>query len=148
MAARVLGVGVDVVRVPRVAGVLARHGERFLRRAFHPGEARHARALPTAEARHAYLASRWAVKEATLKAFGRWRIAFPEVSVVADAAPPPPPLAASGDLPPRLRRSPPALRLDGAAKELAAALSVSAAHVSLSHDGEYAAAHVVLETSA
>ena len=34
----VIGVGTDIVAVSRIAALLARHRERFLRRCFHAGE--------------------------------------------------------------------------------------------------------------
>jgi holo-[acyl-carrier protein] synthase len=57
---RVFGVGVDIAHVPRFERCVARHGERFLRRAFHPQEIHefHAKADT---ARAAFLASRYDV---------------------------------------------------------------------------------------
>ncbi|RLN89691.1 hypothetical protein BBJ28_00027160, partial [Nothophytophthora sp. Chile5] len=83
---RVYGIGVDVALVPRFQRSFARFGERFLRRAFHPQEIDEFYARPSAE-RPAFLASRyptidrWAVKEATFKAFQRYRVRFPEIRV-------------------------------------------------------------------
>lgn len=77
---RVFGVGVDVAYVPRFRQTLARFGERFLRRAFHPTEAAELRARRP-EDRAAFLASRWAVKEAAFKAFHGHRVLFPELRV-------------------------------------------------------------------
>ncbi len=72
-AAGPVEVGIDVVEIDRVAAVLQRHGERFLRRVY------------TERERERYgtrvqeLAARFAAKEATMKALGtgirgvRWR---------------------------------------------------------------------------
>jgi holo-[acyl-carrier protein] synthase len=73
------GVGVDITHAPRIARLLTRFGTRFLTRAFHPTEIAHSHTL-SAEARTNFLAGRWALKEATLKAFGQ-RILFPEVTL-------------------------------------------------------------------
>jgi phosphopantetheine--protein transferase-like protein len=91
-----LSVGVDVCHVPRVAAAAARFGDRFLARAFHPAEvARYLRLMaaatppgpgvtPPAGAAAAFLASRWAAKEALHKALrGSRRLLFPEVEVAA-----------------------------------------------------------------
>ena len=59
-----LSTGVDIIEIKRVAGVLERYGERFLRRIFTPGELDYCRGRPSK------LASRFAAKEATMKALG------------------------------------------------------------------------------
>ncbi len=72
-AAGPVEVGVDVIEIARIAGVLERHGERFLNRIFTPRERERYRARP------AELAARFAAKEATMKTLGtgirgvRWR---------------------------------------------------------------------------
>ena len=43
----VVGLGVDICEVSRIAGVYARHGVRFLERVFLPGEVRRAPSSPT-----------------------------------------------------------------------------------------------------
>jgi len=59
----IAGVGVDLVAVDRVRGLLERHGERFLRRCFDPGEI-----ADRLDVEH--LAGLLAVKEAAFKALG------------------------------------------------------------------------------
>lgn len=123
----VVGIGLDVVEVPRFEGVLSRHGERFERRVFAPGEIA---ACARRADRPRALAARFAAKEACLKALGTgWAegLAFSQVEVENEP---------SGR---------PALRLHGPAAERAAALGVLRIHLSLTHDGEVAAAVVVLE---
>ena len=63
----IYGVGSDLVEIPRVERVLARFGERFARRILCEPELRrfHAHAKPAA-----YLAKRFAAKEAFTKALG------------------------------------------------------------------------------
>src|SRR5690606_5408183 len=72
-AAGPVEVGVDVIEIERIAGVLERHGERFLHRIYTERERERYRDRP------AELAARFAAKEATMKALGtgirgvRWR---------------------------------------------------------------------------
>jgi holo-[acyl-carrier protein] synthase len=63
----ILGVGSDLVEIPRIERVLARHGERFLNRVF--TETERARAERRAD-RIATYAKRFAAKEACAKALG------------------------------------------------------------------------------
>jgi len=121
----VVGVGVDLVLIPRIRRALERWDERFLTRVFTPEEIQYARGRRD-PAQH--LAARFAAKEATLKALGtgltmgvRWR----EMEVR------------------RTRGARPTLTLSGRTAALGAARGVRALHVSLSHDGEYALAQVL-----
>ncbi|MCS6891687.1 MAG: holo-ACP synthase [Rhodovarius sp.] len=65
----ILGIGSDVVDIRRVAEVLERHGERFLRRIFTEEERRRADRRSGA-VRIATYAKRFAAKEAAAKALG------------------------------------------------------------------------------
>lgn len=124
----ILGIGVDIVGIDRVRGVLGRHGHRFTERVLTAEEqaycSRHADPAPS-------LASRFAAKEAALKALGtglaagiNWR----DVEVVR---------APSGA---------PGLRLHRRAGEIAAQLGVQRQHLTLTHDAGVAVAVVVLES--
>ena len=59
-----LSTGVDIIEISRIARTLERYGDRFLRRIYTPGELEYCRGRP------AKLASRFAAKEATMKALG------------------------------------------------------------------------------
>ena len=59
-----LSTGVDIIEISRIARTLERYGERFLRRIYTPGELEYCRGRPSK------LASRFAAKEATMKALG------------------------------------------------------------------------------
>ncbi|HEX5129928.1 MAG TPA: holo-ACP synthase [Usitatibacter sp.] len=62
-----MGIGTDVVSIERIAGVLERHGERFVNRVLtQPERARFERTKLKAS----HLAKRWAAKEAFAKAIG------------------------------------------------------------------------------
>ena len=63
----IVGIGTDIVSIERIAGVLERHGERFVNRVLTPPErARFGRTKLKAS----HLAKRWAAKEAFAKAIG------------------------------------------------------------------------------
>ena len=126
----VIGVGIDVVPVSRVAELLERHGDRAMERLFTPREIARARDLAANQALH--LAGRLAAKEAAYKALCargadlgiRWQHLEVE----------------------RLEDGRPMLVLHGPAQLRFDALGARFAHISLSHDGGIAAAVVVLES--
>jgi holo-[acyl-carrier protein] synthase len=121
----ILGIGVDVVSVARMAGVLSRRGRRFCERVFTPAERTYcqSRAEP---AQH--YAVRFAAKEAALKALGVPRgLSWHELEVERGF---------SGT---------PQLRLQGRAAEAAHAQGGTRLHLSLSHSAETAVAMVVVE---
>src|SRR5215813_3034416 len=66
MSARRLALGIDLVRVSRVAASLDAFGDRFLRRVFTEGEIAYARSAPALTTER--LAARFAAKEAAKKA--------------------------------------------------------------------------------
>jgi len=120
----ILGVGVDIVDVERIAAALARPrtGDRFRARVFTEGEVAYCmRRRNAAES----FAARFAAKEAMMKAFGRaygWR----EIEVVRGTGAP-------------------TLLLHGRAQERAKALGLRRIHLSLSHTATQAIAYVVAE---
>jgi len=63
----ILGVGTDLCNIERIAGVLARHGDRFRDRVFTEVEQRKAEARRDVAGTYA---KRWAAKEACSKALG------------------------------------------------------------------------------
>ncbi len=124
----ILGVGIDVISVTRVARALATYGQRFEERVFTAGERRDCAERVD---RHQALAARFAAKEACLKALGTgWRDGFAlrQVEVV------------------RGEGGAPTLRLSGPTAEHAQSLGVRRLHVSLTHHEDIAAAAVVLES--
>src|SRR5437773_9387623 len=73
----IVGTGIDIVEVPRIAESIARFGERFLRRIFTEEEIRYCESKANRIERYA---ARFAAKEASMKALGtgwsrgvRWR---------------------------------------------------------------------------
>ncbi len=124
----IVGLGMDLVDIPRVAALLAGKGERAEARLFTAGESAYARARAE-PARH--FAARFAAKEAAYKALAGseaargigWRDI--EVAVEWDGRP--------------------RLVLHGRAAERAAALGATRLHLTLTHADQVAAAVVVLE---
>jgi holo-[acyl-carrier protein] synthase len=118
-----LGVGVDIVDVPRFALALERH-PRIVERLFTQHEREDAHARPER------LAARFAAKEAVLKALQVGIGAVPWKSIEVRRAP-------SGA---------PRIELHGEAAELAAQAGVATLYVSMSHTAMTAAAFVVGST--
>jgi len=125
----ILGVGVDIVEVARIRAALGRErtGTRFRERVFTPAEVAYCHGR-----RNAYesYAARFAAKEATMKALGRGfgeGLAWRDIEVTRDAGAP-------------------TVRLGGNALVRAQVLGVRHLHLSLSHAGDFAVAHVVAES--
>ncbi len=123
----ILGIGADVVEVARVARLLARYGERFVRRVLAPSEWPAYRASVNPQL---FVASRFAAKEAFAKALGtglRAPVLLTRIGITHDA----------------LGR--PLLELSPELQALSADRGVHAHHVTLSHERSIACAFVVLE---
>ena len=132
----IVGTGVDLERVSAIERAIARHGERFLKRIFTASEIAYCNGRAPLAPRGAgegprsaqSFTARFCAKEAFRKALGappgiRW------VDIEVAKAP-------SGA---------PLLKLHARAAELLRVAGVTRCHLSLSHSGDYAIAHVVLE---
>ena len=126
----IYGVGTDIVEIARVARVLTRYGERFAARILCPPELVRFRAHRSPEA---YLAKRFAAKEAFTKALGTGIHA---------------PANWHGVWVVNLRSGQPALEFTEALATLLQQRGVERAHVSLSDEREFASATVILERKA
>ena len=110
--------GIDIIKVERIAATLQRFGERFQRRILTEDEYRYVRARPET------LAGRWAAKEAVSKVLGLgvrgvgWR----EIEIV------------------RLPTGQPTVRLHDRALRRAEQLGMTRIAVSISHERDYAVA--------
>ncbi len=125
----VVGIGLDVVDIPRFAGVYERFGEKFLRRIF--TEAERTYCGKRTEPLNCY-AGRFAAKEAIFKAIGGGTgvpISLRDVEIAMDG-----------------RR--PTARLRGTAERLARERGIIEVHVTISHDAGIAAAAAVAATAA
>ncbi len=120
----IIGVGVDLTPISRMAEAMARHPERLEARLFTDAERAYCRARAHA-AQH--FAARFAAKEATLKALGvPPGLSWHELEVVSDAGAP-------------------RLVLRGEAARAQERAGVKRLHLSLSHAGDAAIAFVVAE---
>ena len=123
----IYGIGIDLVKVSRIEGVLQRWGERFHSKVFTPGEAAYClrKRNPSPS-----FAARFAAKEAFVKALGigmRRGVHWRNVEV---------------------KRGPlgrPVLNLSGRASEICRKEGIGGLFLSVTHDGDYAQAIVVLE---
>lgn len=124
----IVGLGVDLVKIPRIAAACARFGARFKERVFTAQEIAYCDAHAKPEYNYAL---RFAAKEAFSKALGvglrQGGIFWRDVEVVA---------APSGR---------PELRVSGRAARLCEQHGVTGMFVSLSDEGDYGVAVVILE---
>jgi holo-[acyl-carrier protein] synthase len=121
----IIGLGFDATDIPRVAEILERHGERFLRRIFTEGEIAYCtrRRNPAP-----HLAARFAAKEACMKALGTGHaegVQWKDIEVIRDDGPP-------------------QLQLHGGAARRAAQMQVTKSLITLTHSEALAMAQVLL----
>ena len=121
----IVGIGIDATDLPRVAEILERYGDRFLRRVFTDGEiaycTRRRNPVP-------HLAGRFAVKEAAMKALGTGQsrgVLWKDIEVVRAGGPP-------------------RLKLHGGAASRAQEMGVKESLVTITHSEALAFAQVVL----
>jgi holo-[acyl-carrier protein] synthase len=122
----IVGIGLDLVKISRIEAIARRWQDRFLQRVFTEDECHvsFGRACP-----YASLAGRFAAKEAMLKALGTgWSagVSWRDIQVLNDIG------------------GKPVATARGRTAVLAQQAGVTRIHVSLSHDGDYAIAEVIL----
>jgi holo-[acyl-carrier protein] synthase len=110
--------GIDIIRVDRIANALRRFGERFPKRVLTEAERRYVRNRPQ------NFAGRWAAKEAVSKVLGLGvrGVGWTEIEIV------------------RLPTGAPSVSLSGRAARRAEQLGMGRIAVSISHEGDYAVA--------
>ena len=124
----IVGTGIDICEVSRIAAAIERFGERFLRRVFTPAEIRYCQSKKNAIER---FAGRFAAKEAATKAIGTGMhagVGWQQVEVV------------------RLPSGQPTILYHGAAAEHFARLGAKNAHLTITHSGDLALAQVIIES--
>ena len=122
---QIIGVGLDATEIERVANMIERYGDRFLRRVFTEGEIAYCQAKRDFASSYA---ARFAAKEAAMKALGTGHsrgVYWTGIEVVR-------------------RHGPPQLRFHGGARDRFLALGASDALVTLTHSRDLAIAHVLL----
>jgi holo-[acyl-carrier protein] synthase len=123
----IVGTGIDVTEVPRVAAAIERFGERFLRRVYTPREIAYCQSKKNALER---FAARFAAKEAAMKAIGtglRQGVTWHDVEVGHEHG------------------GRPTILFTGRAAEFARRLGTKRVHLSLTHTEQTAIASVILE---
>lgn len=124
----IVGTGIDIAETARIEQALERHGGRFARRVYTPGEIAYCEQFKNKAERYA---ARFAAKEAAFKALGTgWRegVRWRDVEVA------------------HMPSGKPELRLTGRAAERARELRVARMAISLSHSNHYVVAQVLFES--
>ncbi|MBV8053462.1 MAG: holo-[acyl-carrier-protein] synthase [Acidobacteriaceae bacterium] len=124
----IVGTGIDIAEVPRIAKSIERFGDRFLQRVFTAGEIRYCDSKANRVERYA---ARFAAKEAAMKAIGTgWNfgVTWRDVEVS------------------RLPGGRPTINFHGKAAEFASKLGARNVALSISHTEEIAIAQVILES--
>lgn len=126
----IAGIGIDLTTVSRIEKTHARFGERFARRFLHESELA---VYQSKERPERFLAKRFAIKEAAVKALGtgeRQGVLLKDFYVQHDEL------------------GKPLLQVSGVARQLCESRGITGFWVSLSDEGDTVAAFVVLELSA
>ena len=124
----ILGTGIDIIEVARIARSVEKFGERFLQRVLVADEIAYCRAHKNPAP---FLAARFAGKEAVSKAFGTGigaQLGWRDIEIR------------------RKESGEPFVVLHGKGAELFAARSAQRLHISLTHTEIYAAATAILES--
>ena len=125
----IVGTGIDIAEVPRIAAAIERRGRRFLNRIYTPAEIKYCESKANKIER---FAARFAAKEAGMKALGTgWSRGVRWVDIEVGKRP----------------GGRPTLVLHGRAREIADELKVTSIAISLSHTAAEAIAHVILESN-
>jgi holo-[acyl-carrier protein] synthase len=123
----IVGTGVDIAEVGRIAASIERFGRRFTERVFTADEIRYCESKANKAERYA---ARFAAKEAAMKAIGTgWRhgVTWQDIEVR------------------RATGGRPSVSFRGRAAEFFAKLGAQRAHLSLTHTADFAMAQVILE---
>jgi holo-[acyl-carrier protein] synthase len=125
----ILGIGIDIIEVGRIAASYERFGDRFLKRILHPGEISY---CLSHKAPAPFLAARFAAKEAISKAFGTGigaELGWQDMEVC------------------RKESGEPFVILHGAGQKLLQTRGARMVLISLSHTQQHAAAVAILESA-
>ncbi len=121
----IYGIGVDIIKIDRLKAAVEKWGQRFLRRVFTENEITYAYSRKEP---YLSLSVRFAAKEALIKAIGsEIPVSLTDIEVM------------------NYGTGRPFLKLNGRLREFFANKSLTAAHLSLSHEREYGVASVIIE---
>jgi holo-[acyl-carrier protein] synthase len=121
----IIGLGLDATEIPRIAALIERYGERFIRRLFTDGEVAYCNRRRTPAI---HFAARFAAKEAGMKALGTGHsqeVLWRDLEVVR-------------------RGGPPQLQFHGGAARRFAALGARSSLLTITHTEALALAQVLL----
>lgn len=122
---KILGIGTDIVEVPRIALMIQKHGELFVRRVYTAHEIEY---CSVRKAANQHFAGRWAAKEAVLKALGTgWSkgVQWTDIEVHNEAG------------------GRPKIRLGGAARDLCERREIGDILITISHCRTFAVAYAM-----
>jgi len=125
----IVGIGIDIVQIIRIKRLIGRWGSKFTKRVFSLNEITYSGTHLKSEQ---HFAANFAVKESFAKALGtgfKGELRIRDIEVLRDQA------------------GKPYVNLSGKAKEKIEKLGINRIHTSISHDGEYSIAFVILEKS-
>lgn len=118
------GLGIDLVKIERIKDIIERWDKKFTSKLFTENEITYCTGHKQP---HLHYASTFAAKEAFIKAHGRGNLKFKEIELI------------------RENSGKPVIRLHGKALEIIHKKKINNISVSLTHDGDYSIAVVVLE---
>src|SRR5688500_6627743 len=127
MATQIIGIGADIIECLRIAQMIDRHGELFIRRVYTEHEIGY---CSSKKAATQHYAGRWAAKEAVLKALGTgWRrgVAWRDIEIRND------------------ERGAPTAHLRAGTRDVMQRAGIQKMHVTISHCRSFAVAYVVAE---
>ena len=121
----IAGIGTDIVEVPRIALMIQKHGELFVRRVYTSHEIEY---CAMRKAANQHYAGRWAAKEAVLKALGTgWSkgVQWTDIEVHNESG------------------GRPKIRLAGAARDLCERRGIAEILITISHCRTFAVAYAI-----
>jgi len=124
----IVGVGTDIVEIPRIGKMIERHGEHFLQRVYTEEEIRYCQRRKES---FQHFAGRWAAKEAVMKTLGTgWTrgVGWLDIEVATK------------------RSGQPFIIIHGSAREIADHLGIGDVLISISHCRAYAMATAIALT--
>ncbi|KAF2070896.1 hypothetical protein CYY_007779 [Polysphondylium violaceum] len=134
MTSRIYGIGNDIVKVSRLKSSFERHGDKFLKRAFHDDEIVVFKQIFNENNDRAFqfLGGRWAAKESIYKALGnqeRSKLNFQNIRIFNHT------------------NGKPYVDLLDPTNQYFRELGIDTIHLAISHEDEYAISNVILETT-
>ncbi len=120
----ITGIGIDLVSIPRIKKALERWGDKFKKKVFTDNEIKYSESHQRQEQ---HFAGSFAVKEAFIKAIGERNIRLNNIEIIRNVD------------------GRPSINLHGRAKMRVEMMGINAIHSSISHDGKYSVAVVIVE---